>query len=368
MTRPTTMIGVLLCVASALPIAQGWGVQPPPPADASADGRDAPPPRAENDTGGRPAPGRERGVEVGRDRLEKAVQMRLEQIERERAQLQKVKEQLSEGALPRDVLRDFPLLHRLLERDRSGPGGEVGPGVRRGPEREPGPRPDGPPGRGDRRDMAPPPPPMEPFTEIDQLVRRPGDERLPPLDRDLSPEERTAVNEFLSAAMPGLAADLKRLSERDEPAAAERYRRVFPRLQRALELRERNPELYQLVLGGLTARRAMMDQARGLSRMDKEAPDFGAKRRELLDTVDHLLSVSQQVRQIIAAEKVKDRAALVERIADWAVQHERDPGERRNDDREGTDRPERRRERGEPRDGERAGGPDDGDEPPPPRR
>ena len=118
---------------------------------------------------------------------------------------------------------------------------------------------------------------MEPFTEIDHLQRRPGTNdcrrRSTATSRPRSGPRSTSSVGGDARTGCGPKRCLSDATSLPRPSVTA----GLPRLQRALELRERNPELYQLVLGGLTARRAMMDQARGLSRMDKDAPDFGRK-------------------------------------------------------------------------------------------
>lgn len=183
-----------------------------------------------------------------------------------------------------------------------------------------------------------PPHAVEPFFEIDALVRSPRDQELAPLDRAVTDAERADIDEFLDAAMPGLKKALATLREKDVKLADERYRSLYPKLGRAMELKKSDPETYALVLQALSLKRQINEHARVLAEYrDPAKADLQAQvsthRKALEDAIDRGLTLAEQVRDRLRARRSKDRAEVVQRIADWAIQRERmESMERRDHD------------------------------------
>lgn len=362
-------ITALLCLASLLnaqPRDDDMGMPPPPPH--GADG--TPPPHGHDDDRDLP---RERFNPVEfRARAGAALKRRLESMQREGTELQGAIAKLDGGATLREVFKAYPLTRRVLDQAmredpefRAGSnaaGGRGGPGAsnredRARPERENATRQGsrGRPERGFGRPSS-----LDPFVELDPLIRDPRAERLPPLDRDLTTAERTEVNEFLASAIPNLKEQLVKLESHDEAAAQERYRQLFPKLERSRALKREDPELYALVLEGLRLRGACIGHAKWIARNESDTAkktEVQARQAELKTVLGQSFVVADKVRQRLAERRLRERERIIDELAQYMVNKERlndpemgPPGDDRDGPPPPDDRPppRERRGRGEP--------------------
>lgn len=360
----------LALLAAVVPLALSLAVgvdgvcvaQPPDAPDTPPRAPGDEPPAVRDDGAeepGRPGAGGGSGGPIqSSEQLQRALARRLEMLKRDQAAIEEAIAQLREGQRPADVMRRLPNVRRLMERrdgepgagrPQRGPGGPGGPGG--GGPMGPGAGRNGEPGRGMPGRGGPgldslPPHAIEPFFEIDALVRNPRDAELPPLDRDLTDDERANVDEFLASAMPALKQQLTQLREKDAAAASERYRGLFTKLGRAMELKRDDPETYTLALEALRLKRQINEHARAIAnaKAGGGAVDTNEHRQSLEKAIDRGLTIAEQVRDRLRARRSKERSDVIKRIADWAIQRERmEQAERRARD-ENDEHPEPRPE------------------------
>lgn len=398
-----------LALATSLALTVGFaapllGEPPAPPtsptAPAPAGGTEQSAPR---DGDREPARGRMDQAKA-RERLGFLLDRRLSNLDRERTDLVAAIAKFKSGATVREIFSEHPIARRLMEQARinderemqpGGPGVGGGPGERQprmgndGPDR-PRPR-DGAPGAGGLERGGFDGQPDDPLARLQELVHDPDAERVAPLDRAVTADEKKEINDFLTQAMPPLKDQLARLEEHDADAAAERYRQIYPKLARARALKAEDAELYNLVLEGLSIRRKSIEAARVLAGGDasSDKPEQAAlKRQELRTLIDRGLTVADQVRDKMQARRMKDREKFVNSLADLMIDRERlrgapsprpdkgdgPPPDRREGGRPGPDGPgdpdgpggpRRPRPRGGSGDGQGPSGPG-GDRPPPP--
>lgn len=368
----------LLCRTSVWMIVAGGWLCLPQAGAFSARADDQPPSQAPPTPPSAPAssptqqdaPGQATQAEpgtVGRDnadRLRRAarnlIERRLEQTRQAEARLQRALARLDGGATLEDLRDEFPELQRQGRGDNqdwpSGPGRMDGadssfptPPARGNPSSRSG----TPLGGPDFNELGPSPDGMGPG---------PKNSRSPRHDGPLTSDQRQAIRDFLRSASPGMLPMIERL-ERDDPAEAEkRFAEMLPRVRFLIEMREREPELYNLKLQDIRLGRESVEAARRLAELDKRGP--GAEPGEITGQSDRLrtaLSEQYDVRGQILAHEV---SRLQERQAEVAKEIQGRPA-RRDEvvQKMMSTLVEREKQRMERRGGDGRHKPDDGDRP-----
>lgn len=218
---------------------------------------------------------------VDGERLRERLELRLADLDEERARIQGALAKLEGGAPPLEAIRTL----RSEGMDGPGPGGWG----------------DGP--RGEHRDG-----------------------RRPDGDAPLTDEERARVMEFIENENPSMAARIRDLKE-DRPEVAQRMlERATPRIRELMRLQERNPELFDLrtraMRVGLDIRRSAIAAHRLVEAEGEDSPAAAEK----------MADVERLVRERADLEVAIKRAELDE--FERRIERLRSELERASDDRE----------------------------------
>jgi hypothetical protein len=228
------------------------------------------PPAPGTREGGRPPKGGPRGGE-GAERdpgmfdpaaMKARLERRLEEVTREQTRIREALEKLSKGEAIGELERGMQPGRRPGRFD--GPRGErpEGQDEDRGPRggKPDGPRDEGRPERGPHTDGG----------KSDSMRGEP------------SPEEREQMMAVLREAMPGLAKRVEEAQKTDPEAGRRLLGRWAPRLREAIQLREREPKLFELRVSELREGWKVLEAARNardLARTSHDGEDKVAERR-----------------------------------------------------------------------------------------
>lgn len=180
------------------------------------------------------------------ERLREAIEMRLSQLDTTREQLEAARQALDEGAEPEAIRERLRGMWReqLLEARSLGPRGDRGQHGRMG-DREPG---------------------------------TGGPAMDHPRMGDLTPEQRRRAFEFMKDLHPEAAERIRHLRERGDPDAERGFERLLPRLVELRDLRENDPEMYDLKKLALETGMDVAMRAREIGRLRPE----GEQREQML--------------------------------------------------------------------------------------
>lgn len=319
--------------------AQSWTVgracaQPPEPGAASEA-----PPEAAAGSDNAPQPS---GQEALRAALRERIARRIRELEREQRGLEVALNDIDERRSLTEIRRKNPSVRRLIEQaERERRLNAAADGGGRGPNDGGRRRPGGPtaPGDGlaafDRAQLMNGV--LHTIDELDALVHVPPFEAgTGRSDEPVSESDRLTIHTFLQAASPELDKQLRELHERDDSAAAERYKRIRPRMARAIELKQNDPELFAMVVEGAALRRQTAETARWLIRHEgdpSKADEAAPKRRELKVLAERVLNLVDRAGQRLAQRRATMREELVERLVGLMIERERFHMERAQDGR-----------------------------------
>jgi len=231
------------------------------------------------------------GTAGGRAALRERIEQRRAQLRRSQERIDLAIKLMDEGATIDRLREEYPELFRPAR----GGGGPEGPDLLDGPPgagmgggRRPGMR--GGEGPQDERGMLDGPERFErggPGGGPGGGEGRPGGERgrdRPGADRPPTDEERAAMREFLRVGQPRLFEAFQELEERDPEEAKRKLVEMFPRVRPLLEMRQNDPQMFELRMKDLRNGREAMEAARWLAQHEQAGSSAGsddlAKRRE----------------------------------------------------------------------------------------
>ncbi|QDU72523.1 hypothetical protein [Mucisphaera calidilacus] len=148
------------------------------------------------------------------------------------------------------------------------------------------------------------------------LAPPPRDDRGGPWER-MSAEE---AREFIDAAMeivgeldPDAVQRMRYMAERNPHMLLEIMRRRFPRLEALMELRETNPELFQLRIQDFKLNARTMMQAKRIRELEENLADPAEIERQETD-LREAIAEHFEVRQKIREIELKDLETEIERL------------------------------------------------------
>lgn len=136
----------------------------------------------------------------------------------------------------------------------------------------------------------------------------PAPANKPPANRKPGPltdEDRQAVREFVAATSPALAAKLTELEKADPAQAEVKFQEALPRLRWLLEIRSRDPELYQLRLKDIEQGRAALNAARAVAKAEQKPGTPAADLDRLRSDLQKRLESQYQLRTALLDHEVK---------------------------------------------------------------
>ncbi len=237
--------------------------------------------------GGERAQPQSEGPAGGKAALRERIEQRREQLRRSQERIELAIKLMDEGATIDRLREEYPEFFRLA---RGGAGAEGPdpldgpPGAGMGGGRRPGMR--GGDGPQDERGVLDGPERFE-RGGPGGAEGPPGGDRgrdRPVADRPPTDEERAAMREFLRVGQPRLFEAFQELEERDPEEAKRKLVEMFPRVRPLLEMRQKDPQMFELRMKDLRNGREAMESARWLAQQEQEGSGAGsddrAKRRE----------------------------------------------------------------------------------------
>lgn len=263
--------------------------------------------------------------------LREFLSRRLGELERSQARMRDALAALDRKEDPEQIVKNLRegmregLRDNLRPRRQDGPGGPEGPGADRGPDRGPD---------GDKREASAP----SPMSEI-----------MPPIGGGprLSPDERQRVRDFIAQHKPEINARIDELAGKNPEMADRLTDGLGARLKGLRDLRERDPEEFDLRVEELKNSLEILQHGRAVvegQRAKKPDAEIAASKSLLRGIMDKQFDVraALQVRQIDMLRKRLDKLqaeldtaksnrdkTIDEKMAQFLSAMERGPGKGR---------------------------------------